>query len=217
MDMNYNGLPYRMLHGITRVISSINWDWGRKMLGGKYQVTDAEKDYIRDLLRIQPCFILIENRSFLSGYLVRMLSWLTTGKWVKYTHVLMNFDVGLGSHPDGFLLIESTNSGVHFSTFDHVFECDNVCLTTVDLTHFEWLQVRMGLAKQLGKSYDDWFDLQDNTHVTCVEMCWDALDELDNRDEVFPTFVQKIARYNQINPEDFRDSDEIILIYETKH
>lgn len=215
--MNYDGLPYRILHGITRVISSIHWNWGRKMIGGKYWVTDTEKEYIRGLLNIQPCFILIENRSFLTGYLIRLLAWLTTGKWPRYTHVLMNFDVGLGPNSDSFLLIESTNRGVHFSSFDQVFACDNVCLTTVELSQFEWAQVRMGLAKQIGKEYDDCFDLSDNSRVTCVEMCWDALKELPNRDQLFPSIVKQIIRYKQITPEDFRDGDEIIILYETKH
>lgn len=199
------------------MISSINWHWLREKLGGKYLVTEAEKDYIRALLRIQPCFILIEDRSYLSSYLIRILSWITTKQWPKYTHVLMNFDIGMGSHPDGFLLIEATNSGVHFSTFDYVFACDNVCLTTVDISRVDWEQVRLGLAKQLGKKYDDWFDIRDNSHVTCVEMCWDALNEIGDRSGVFPTLVARIEKFDQLTPEDFLHSNEIILVYETKH
>jgi hypothetical protein len=187
------------------------------MFGGKYQVTDAEKDYIKALLDIQPCFILIEDRSYLSSYLIRILSLLSTNKWPRYTHVLMNFDIGLGSHPDGFLLIEATNAGVHFSSFDYVFACDNVCLTTVDITKDQWQQIRVGLAKQLGKKYDDMFDIVDNSHVSCVEMCWDAVDELDDRGIVFPSLVRQIARHKQLTPEDFLHGNEFILVYETKH
>lgn len=215
--MNYYGLPYQILHGFTRMISAINWHWCRKMLGGKYRVTEAEREYIRSLLSIQPCFILIEDRSYLSSYLIRILSWITTGHWPKYTHILMNIDAGFDSHPDGFVLIESTNSGVHLTSFDVVFACDNVCLTTVDISRAEWDKVQIGLAKQMGKNYDDWFDIHDNTHVTCVEMCWDAFRDLDNRTGIFPTLMSRIAKHNQLTPEDFLHAREIILVYETKH
>jgi hypothetical protein len=145
------------------------------------------------------------------------MSWFSTKKWPKYTHILMNLEVDLEDHPDRFLLIESTNSGVHFSTFESIMQCDNVCLTTVDITRAQWDRVRIGLAKQLGKKYDDLFDIMDNTHVTCVEMCWDAFDELDDRRIILPSLVRKIAIQRHLVPEDFLHGNEFILVYETKH
>jgi hypothetical protein len=218
--MNYNGLLYRALHRVTRVLSSIQWvkirSWFNK--GRRYDLTEQERHYCAQILRSGHYLILTQHKSYLTTYLIGAMCFIKTGKWPTYCHVLMNLDVGNPDDKTGFKLMEATNSGVHFSTFEEVFDCDNICIIepkNMDLD--EWQMVMKGLAKQLGKKYDDFFNMKDDSHVSCVEMCFVALRTSPNFVEDFPHLSEMIKEVGNLTPQMYRDCLDFNIIYETKH
>jgi hypothetical protein len=143
---------------------------------------------------------------------------IKTKKWPTYSHILMNLDVGNPSDTEGFELMEATNIGVHYSTFDEVFDCDQICiLSPKNIDAAEWAEIMTGLSTQLGKPYDDLFNINDSSHVSCVEMVLAALQALPNFDEAFPHLSSMIKQVGNLTPQMYRDCIDFEVIYETKH
>lgn len=217
MDL-YNSGWYAIWHRITGQVSKVNWVRVREYFTGyKHQVTDAEQERLLELLKSKNYLILTQEKAYLSSWLIRIMSYIATGVFPTYSHVLMNSQVGSDINLNGFELIEATNAGVHASTFSYVFDCDNTCILDAGLTDAEWGIVMLGLRAQLGRSYDDVFNLHDSTHVSCVEMCLLALQALPDFQERFPHLVEMIKRVDQLTPEMYRDCEDFKIVFETQH
>jgi hypothetical protein len=218
--MNYNGLLYWALHGVTRVLSRIQWVGLRSMFNGgkRFDLTEQEKHYCAQILRSGHYLILTEHKSYLTSYLIGILSLIKTGKWPTYSHVLMNLDVGNPDDKEGFKLMEATNSGVHYSSFEEVFGCDNICIIEPrNMDANEWKLVMAELATQLGKKYDDFFDIDDESHVSCVEMCLESLKASPTFEQDFPNLSAMIKKVGNLTPQMYRDCADFRVVYETKH
>ena len=220
VTMNYNGLLYWALHGVTRVLSSIQWVKLRALFNGgrKYDLTEQEKHYCAQILRSGHYLILTEHKSYLTTYLIGALCLIKTGKWPTYCHVLMNLDVGNPDSDTGFKLMEATNAGVHYSSFEEVFGCDNICIIqpkNMDLK--EWQHVMQELATQLGKQYDDFFNINDESHVSCVEMCLESLKASPTFEADFPHLNEMIKKVGNLTPQMYRECLDFNIVYETKH
>jgi hypothetical protein len=218
--MKYNSFIYKALHRVTRVLSSIQWVGVRALFNGgnRFDLTEQEKHYCAQVLRSGYYLILTQHKSFLTTYLIGALSLIKTGKWPKYCHVLMNLDVGNPDDKEGFKLMEATNAGVHYSSFEEVFGCDNICIIEPkNMNAQEWVLVMKELATQLGKSYDDFFDINDESHVSCVEMCLESLKASPTFEQDFPNLSAMIKKVGNLTPQMYRDCLDFNVIYETKH
>ena len=218
--MIYNSKLYKVLHCVTRVLSSIQWVGLRAAFNGgrRFDLTEQEKHYCAQILRSGNYLILTEHKSYLTTYLIGMLSLIKTGKWPTYCHVLMNLDVGNPDDKEGFKLMEATNAGVHYSSFEEVFGCDNLCIIEPkNMDPKEWRIVMKELATQLGKKYDDVFNINDDTHVSCVEMCLESLKASPSFEADFPHLSAMIEKVGNLTPQMYRDCLDFNVIYETKH
>ena len=218
--MNYNGIIYKSLHLITRFISKINWRGVRSLFnnGRGSDVIYSEQRDAELLLRDDNYFILTEHKTYLSTYFIRFMTWVKTGKWPRYCHILMNVEVDIVTDKEGFDLMEATNSGVHWSTFDDVFTCDNFCiLKAKNVLASEWATIMIGLNKQYGKSYDDFFNIKDSSHVSCVEMCLLSLKELPDFELRFPNLAKMVKDVGNLTPQMYRDCLDFEVVYETNH
>ena len=214
----YNTKLYEVWHQFTGFVSSISWFNFRRSIDGRgYSVTDAEQEKIKSLLQNGQYLILTQSKSHLSSWIIRLMSYIATGEFATYSHVLMNSHVGTTLNADGFKLIEATNKGVHVSDFHTVFDCDNVCIISADLTEDEWKIVMAALQKQVGKSYDDFFNLKDDSHVSCVEMCLVAFQALPDFESRFPNLISMIDKVDQLIPEMYRDCQDFKVVFESKH
>lgn len=206
--MKYTSIAYKIYHWLALIPPKIRWS-------KKCAVDAHDKDHLAAVLAKGYYIILTGNRSHLSGVLVSLLSWLKTGKWAKYSHALMNCDnIEDPANRDGFKFVEATSAGVAYATFDSVFECDTVCLLSpAQVTNEEWTAIIDALVKQIGKPYDDLFDLSDSTRVSCVEVVLDALEKADYVDE-FKNLNDMIKKEGNLIPQMYRDCPDFSVTFE---
>ena len=218
--MKYTSKLYSILHSITRVLSKINWMpiYAKFNNGRGYNLTDADHAVIKEKLAGSYYVILTNRKTHLTTYLIGILSLLKTGRWPQYGHVLMNADnIVVADDWTKFKFQEATNSGVHFSEFLEVFNCDSVCLLkprALDIT--EWNTVIDGLLIQNGKQYDDLFDLSDTSRVSCVELVLNALRASPNYLTDFAVFESQIRRVGNLTPQMYRDCGDFEVVLEIK-
>ena len=204
----YNTIFYKIYNKLASIPSQITWR-------SRNRLTEAERDEIAKMLASGYYVILTGSSNSLSSIIVSFLSWVTTGKWAKYTHALMNCDnITDAGDRDKFKFVEATSSGVHYSSFDEVFDCDHVCLLTpATVSNEEWTRVIDSLLKQLGKPYDDLFDLADSTRSSCVEVVLDALKAADYEED-FVNLALIIEREGNLVPEMYRNCEDFAIALE---
>lgn len=204
----YETLWYKFYTAIASLPSKISW---RKE--GKLSAT--EKEQLAKQLAQGYYIILTGSTSHLSSIIVSLLSWIKTGTWAKYSHVLLNCDNITDSNDTAsFKFVEATAAGVHASNFDYVFNCDHVCLLSPkSVSNEEWTKIIDSLLKQKGKKYDDLFDLSDSSRVSCVELVLNAL-KAANYAEDFADLEQLIQQEGNLVPQMYRQSKDFIVAYE---
>lgn len=206
----YTTLWYKFYHWLASIPPKIEW--------GKGQMFSAEEqDELAKKLAAGYYIILTGSRHHLSSVMVSLLSWIKTGKWAKYSHVLMNCDnITNPADRQGFKFVEATSTGVHYSSFDDVFgkDCDYVCLLTPKtVDNEEWTKIIDGLLNENGKPYDDLFDLADQTRSSCVEVVLNALKAADY-DEDFKNLAELIKQEGNLVPEMYRDCTDFTVEFE---
>lgn len=204
----YDTLWYAIYNKIASIPSKISW---RKQ--GK--LTDEQKAQLSEHLATGYYIILTGSQSHLSSVIVSLLSWIKTGTWARYSHVLINCDnITDPADTGSFKFVEATSTGVHYSTFDEVFNCDSVCLLSPNsVSNEEWTKIIDGLLKQKGKKYDDLFDLSDSTRVSCVEVVLNALKAADYAND-FRDLERLITEEGNLVPQMYRTSSDFKVLYE---
>ena len=207
---NYTGWAYDLYHWLASIPPKIKWGRGQLF-------TEQEQQELAEKLASGYYIILTGSRHHLSSLIVSILSLIKTGRWARYSHVLMNCDnITDPSDRESFKFVEATATGVHYSTFAEVFgrDCDNVCLLTPkSVSNDEWTRIIDALLKQRGKPYDDLFDLSDSTHVSCVELVLDALKAGDYADD-FKNLQQLIDKTGNLVPQMYRTCDDFTVAFE---
>ena len=201
----YNSPLYAIYHWLASIPPKIRWS-------KNHLVTEEEKIKIAQKLASGYYVILTGNKTHLSGVLVSFLSWMKTGKWAKYSHVLMNCDnITDPNNRDGFKFVEATATGVNYGTFDEIFACDSVCLLTpANVTNEEWTKIIDALTQEIGTPYDDLFDLTDSSHKSCVEVVLDALKAANYTTE-FANLDAMIKKTGNLVPQMFRECADFIV------
>lgn len=204
----YNTVWYRVYNKIASLPSKIYW---RKQ--GK--LTDSQKTQLAKHLAGGYYIILTGSKSHLSSVIVSLLSWIKTGVWARYSHVLINCDnITDPADTASFKFVEATSAGVHYSTFADVFNCDTVCLLTPNsVSNEEWTKIIDAVLEQKGKKYDDLFDLSDSTRVSCVEVVLNALKAADYAND-FKDLERLINEEGNLVPQMYRTSSDFKVIYE---
>jgi len=218
--MSYESWWYRILHKITGIFSRAHWKNIRALFNGGiyYDLKEEDLDKIRTYLSKSYFIILTYRKAHLTTWMIAVLTFIKTGKWQKYSHVLMNVDNESDEMLwNKFKLIEATNKGVHYSTFMEVFDCDAVCLLQPsNISQEELNYVIEGLLNQHGYHYDDLFDLSDKTRVSCVELVLNALKKSPNYDTDFAEFDKMINKVGNLTPQMYLDCPDFKKILEIR-
>jgi hypothetical protein len=204
----YDTVWYKIYNKVASLPSLISWS-SRRRIGAE------EKEQIAMALASGYYIILTGNRSHLSSVIVSFLSWIKTGSWARYSHALMNCDnITDPTNTSGFKFVEATATGVHYSEFDQVFDCDYVCLLTpATVSNEEWTKIIDALLKQKGKKYDDLFDLADSSRVSCVEVVLNALKAADYEND-FSNLEKLIKEEGNLVPQMYRTCTDFTVYYE---
>jgi hypothetical protein len=201
------------------VFASIKFDRTVAVLNGGiyYRLQEQDHDEIRQRLKDNYFIILTRRRSHLTTYLIALVSLFVDRKFAHYTHALMNVEGDLDKLL-GYKLIEATGEGVHYSTFMQVFDCDSVVLLSPKgMTPDEWTTVMDAVKDDLGKEYDDFFDITNDKSVSCVELVYWGLMSVPNAEQRFPNLLALIReRGNDLTPQMLYDCGDLDVALEIR-
>lgn len=221
MAIEYTKWWYKSWEKITTFISGIEWtqfiSFLRKGKNG-YNLTPEDHEIIKQKLASGYYIILTKRKTHLTTYFIELMSFIKTGKPADYTHALMNLDLEEDASAfEKFKLMEATSKGVHLSSFLEVFDCDSVCLLQPKYVREDhWDEIMAGLATQMGKKYDNLFNINDDTYVSCVEMVLDSLRFSPKYWDAFPHLEEMIKDVGNLTPQMYRDCSDFNVVLEIK-
>lgn len=217
--MKYDSTWYRIWDKVCAFAASVRWCSLRAVFnGGVYwSLTEDDHRYLRGALRDNYFIICTARSCHLTTYLIRILSMIKGNSDTYYAHTLLNTENGTAAENDDFRLMEATGVGVHYSTFMQVFDCDAVALLRPkNMSLEDWTAAIDAAKSENGIPYDDIFNLLDDTHVSCVEMVWNALKKVPDYENKFPNMIVAIEKTGNLTPQMFRNSGDFIVHWEVK-
>lgn len=206
-----------MLEKIKKCISNITTWIGEKSWKQKKSLSEAQRNVLFNLLKPNYYVIMTRRSNHLSTYVICLANLFLTGKMGYYSHVLMNLEDEVQDEND-FRLIEATGKGVHYSTFDEVFDgVDAVALLKPKhMSILEWTNAMDKVKTELGKPYDTLFDLKSDTALSCVELVRIALMATPGYETKFSHFEKTISKAKNLAPHMFYDSKDFEVVYEIR-
>lgn len=200
-------------------IGLVHWPRLQALIQGGvyYYLDEADHDKIRELLKNHYYVILTRRKSHLSTYLITLGSLLFANRRAYWTHALMNVEGDLKGHL-GYKLVEATGTGVHYSTFMQVFDCDSVVfMKPKGVTIAKWTAALDTAKTSLGKQYDTLFDILDDKSVSCVELVYNAMKTLPGGVEKFPNLQRLIeASTGELTPQMLYDCGDLEVVLEIR-
>lgn len=195
-------------------------------------ISRSDKEAIKQLLKDNYLVILTFRKNHLSSYFVLLGHFLLTGKWGKWSHVLMNLEDDLMDDRSFRIvemsktikltarervLIEAIGEGVVVNPFEEVFDVQRVALMKPKkMTLDEWRTVLDTAKEQLGKPYDTLFDIADDRALSCVELVRRILMAQPNYHEDFVNFERLIQKEGNLTPQMFYDCGDFEVIFKAK-
>lgn len=211
----YNSWLYRcIVKPIMRLLGAISWDALRELLTGRrYNLTVNDWLKIITLVGDGYYVILTRKKSHLSTYAVMLGNFITTGRFGHYSHVLMNTE----GDDVPFKLVEATSKGVHYSRINDVLNCDSVCILKPKNYSAQELQRCIDfLLDDIGKPYDDLFDLLDQSRMSCVEVVRGALMMLPDYHVRMGNFESMIQKARNLTPQMFYECSDFEVVLEIR-
>ncbi len=217
--LNKYPLAFKVWNKLSNLVSRLQWIRLQAVINGGvyYSLMECDHDIIRSILKENYLIILTRRKAHFTTYLIYILNYIYTHKKTYYTHALMNVENDIPNNID-YKLIEATASGVHYSTFMQVFDCDSVVLLKPkNVPLKEWTKVLDNVKNQLGLPYDNIFDITSNSSVTCVEMIYQGLKTLPNYTERFPNLIALLeANKNNLAPQDLYSCGDLDIVFEAR-
>ena len=190
-----------------KAISHIKWDQ-------KKTLDDVDKAILRDALISDYFISATRRRNYLTSFFINLGHFLMTGRWGYFTHVLMNLEGAVNNDSD-FRFIEATTKGTKYSTFEEVFgSVDGVALIKPrSMSLDEWTSCLDTAKLQLGKPYDNLFNVKNDLEVNCVELVRIALMTLPDYDTRFANFEKMLRDKKTLTPDMFAECDDFHIYH----
>ena len=180
-------------------------------------LTAVEQDTIRQKLTTDYYIILSRNNNHLSTYFIGLGDFLIGNGWSYWGHALLNMEDEVKSDTD-FELIESTAQGVHIETFANVFDVNSVALLKPkNMPIADWNLVFAKAITEIGKPYDNLFNLNSDSSFSCVELVRTALMADPDYATNFANFEALVQHYGRVTPQMFYQCSDFEVVYETRH
>ena len=203
-----------------KIVSPITWNPIKALFnGGVYwNLTEKDHDTLRKLLKENHYFLMNYRNSHLTTLFIGIMTLLKTGKWAKYTHAFVNLEGDAIQSDEDFRIIEATATGVHYSTFMEVFDCDAVMLRIPrGVTPNEWaIMINKVLKDALGKPYDTLFDVMNDMELSCVEVIWIMLGAIPDCEKYIPELLKEVKRIGNLTPQMLADTPDFETVLEIR-
>lgn len=197
----------RVQEWFVKTITHVKW-------AQKRTLDDVDKAILRDALSSDYFIIATRRSNYLTSFFISLGHFILTGKWGYFTHVLMNLEDSVNDDSD-FRFIEATTKGTKYSTFEEVFgNVDGVALIkprTMSLD--EWTSCLDTAKLQLGKPYDNLFNVKNDLEINCVELVRIALMTLPDYDTRFTNFEKMLKKKKTITPDMFAECDDFHIYH----
>lgn len=183
----------------------------------QHALSPEHKALLQEKLAKDYYIIATRRDNQLTTFLIALGHWFLTFKWGYYSHVLMNLEDEVKS-PDDFRLIEATGQGVHFSTFDEVFNPTYAIalIKPKSMTVEEWTECLDKAKVYLGRPYDNLFMLKNDLEINCVELVRLALQELPDYSTRFAEFEKLLAKKKKLTPQMFVECPDFEVVLKLK-
>lgn len=200
----------RIWISVIKTIGEIHWS-PRNLL------TSDEQDNIRKLLTGNYYIMLSRRNNHLSTYMISFANFVLTGRFSYWSHAFMNAEDKVNSDED-FRIVEALEVGVEYSLFSKVFDVNSVVLLKPkNMSIDDWTIVLDKAKTELGKPYDNLFDLKNDQALSCVELVRDALMAEPDYEKNFASFEAMIAKDKNLTPQMFYDCPDFEVVYEIRH
>jgi Permuted papain-like amidase enzyme, YaeF/YiiX, C92 family len=188
------------------LFGAIHWNQRRSL-------SEQDRETIYQALRTDYYVIATRRDNHLSTWMIGIAHWFLTGNWGYYSHVLMNLENEVDT-PTDLRLIEATSEGVHYSTFEQVFDgvYSVALLRPKNLTTEEWTRCLDNARQHLGVPYDNLFDLRNQLEINCVELVRLALTAITDYETRFPAFEALIRDKKKLTPQMFASCSDFEVV-----
>lgn len=215
----YNSWLYlKFLNPIFGFCSDFKWeDLKLRLTGRRFNLTTNDWDYIARLLADDYYVILTRRNAHLTTYLILIADWIKRPRlsWGHYSHATGN--VTLAPRMGQLKFIEAVGGGVRESKFQDIFDCDSVCLLRPKGYSREDFKKYVAEAyENLGKPYDNALDVEDQSHMSCVEQVRDSLRQLPDYDDKMGAFEDMIWKERNLTPQMYYDCEAFEKVYEIR-
>lgn len=196
-----------------KVISPISWEpLTAKIKGRPFALTLRQFDEVVQIWETMHTITLTRRKSHLTTYLIQIGHFIVTGKWSMYwAHALFN---------DGPIAIEAIGKGVVKNLPKDVLNVDGVAVLIPKHIHLVSWEMIMDEARrhvEAGTKYDNLFDAASDKKVSCIELIYDALKEVENHREIWPNFFDLVEREGNVTPQMLYDCGDFEVIYEVRN
>ena len=180
-------------------------------------LTADQLAHIINLLTKDYYIILTRRNNHLSTYATFFASFLYTGRFSFWSHAMMNLEDQVNGVED-FRIVEAIGNGVEYTPFYKALDVNSIVLLKPKrLTISNWTAILDKAKSEVGKPYDNLFDLSNDKALSCVELVRTALKAEPDYDKNFPAFEAMIAKAkNQLTPQMFYDCGDFEIAFEIK-
>lgn len=191
--------------------------FGKVHWKAKNTLTSDEQNEIRQRLKGNYYIMLSRRNNHLSTYLISFANFVLSGKWSYWSHAFMNAEDEVTDDSD-FRIVEAIGLGVEYTPFDKVFDCNSVVLLKPkSMSIDDWTAVLDKAKSEVGKPYDNLFDLKNDNALSCVELVRTALMAEPDYYTSFANFEALIKKRRNLTPQMFYDCEDFEVVYEVRH
>ena len=210
----------KLFSNVISIVGKIKWESLTALFhdGRYYELTHNDHQKILDVLEKGNYFILTRRNCHLSTYLCSIANFFLTGHWGYWSHFCMNIELGSDDLFNKSAILESIGTGVKTSRFYEVFNCSSVCILKPILpgrTNWENL-IEKSIIRNVGKAYDNFFELNNPESMSCVEIGLDAIKQVTNYEKKFHGLVAMINNEKNLTPDMFLMSGSFEVVLEIK-
>lgn len=195
----------------STLVGKVNWTTKRV-------ISPEDLNQVRSLMKDNYYIILTRHNGHLSTYAIDFAHWVVTGRWGYYGHILLNVEDEVKDDSD-YSFIESTITGVHYSTFPMVFDSQvgSICLMKPKaVTIEEWAKVLDKSRTDIGKPYDLALDPSQTDKLDCVELVRDALKGQPDYATDYKDLEAVVQKYKALDPQMVYECPDFEVVWEKR-